>query len=115
MKTTIIASILLAASTFAQADSFNGPDKPKHIAASMLSGAAVRLAFTSLNDTEAIAVAMIPGTIKEVSDATRKGGTGWSNKDMAANLLGAVIGVKLTGWAMSKQGDTVQVSYSTSF
>lgn len=99
-----------------QADGFGGQDKLAHFALSAAAGATARAYLgEDSSDTKAVAVAMIPGAVKELADATRKGGTGWSNRDMVANLLGAVVGVKLTGWGVSKTRDGVQVSYSTKF
>ena len=110
----IIAAVLAIAATQAHADEWTGADKQKHFAVQVVSGAAVRTIFPSLTDTEAIAVATIPGVIKELHDS-RSGGSGFSSKDMAWNLAGAFVGVKLTGWMLTKQRDTVSVSYSTSF
>lgn len=69
----IIAAVLAIASTQAHADEWTGADKQKHFAVHVVSGAAVRTIFPSLTDTEAIAVATIPGVIKELHDA-RSGG-----------------------------------------
>ena len=110
----IIAAVLAIAATQAHADEWTGEDKQKHFAVHVLSGAAVRTLFPSLNDTEAIAVATIPGVIKELHDA-RSVGSGFSGKDMAWNLAGAFVGVKLAGWMLTKQRDTVNLSYSTAF
>lgn len=110
----IIAAALAIAANQANADEWTGADKQKHFAVHVVSGAAVRTVFPSLTDTEAIAVATIPGIIKELHDA-RSGGSGFSSKDMAWNIAGAFVGVKLTGWVLTKQRDTVALSYSTSF
>ena len=110
----IIAAVLAIAATQAHADEWTGADKQKHFAVHVVSGAAVRTIFPSLTDTEAVAVATIPGVIKELHDA-RSGGSGFSGKDMAWNIAGAFVGVKLTGWVLTKQRDTVSVSYSTAF
>jgi uncharacterized protein YfiM (DUF2279 family) len=98
------------------ADGFGGEDKLAHFAVSAAAGAATRAYFGDrLTDTQAVAVALIPGTIKEALDASSKGGSGWSNRDMLANVLGAVAGVKLAGWGVSKRGQALQVTYSTQF
>lgn len=110
----IIAAVLAIAATQAHADEWTGADKQKHFAVHVVSGAAVRTIFPSLTDTEAVAVATIPGVIKELHDA-RSGGSGFSGKDMVWNIAGAFVGVKLTGWVLTRQRDTVSVSYSTSF
>lgn len=75
-------------------DSWTGPDKAKHAAVSAALGAGASLIVD--NDAQAVALALVPGLAKELHDA-RPGGTGFSVKDMAANAVGAYVGVKLGG------------------
>lgn len=63
-------------------------DKALHAGASALIGSGVRLATNS--QAAAFAAAMAVGVAKEVYDA-REGGTGFSGKDIAADLVGAVL------------------------
>lgn len=74
-----------------EGDSWTGKDKKLHFAGSaalgLVAGAAVddkRIAFGA-----AVGI----GFLKEMRDATKKGGTGFSYKDMGANIAGAAVGV----------------------
>lgn len=109
-----LAIIFAILSTTSQADEWTGQDKAKHFAIHVATGAATRAMFPALTDTQAVALATLPGLAKELHDA-RKGGSGFSAKDMTWNIAGAFVGVRLTGWALTKSRDTVSVSYSTSF
>lgn len=78
----------------AQADEWTGPDKPKHFAASAVMAAAV--AAAGYSEREAFAASLAVGLAKELHDS-RRGGTGFSGKDMAWNAAGAYLGAKLPG------------------
>lgn len=71
-----------------------GPDKYKHAAVS--AGLGLAAAAQIADPWRAWGVAMLPGLAKEVYDS-RKGGTGFSLPDMAANAIGAYVGVKVAG------------------
>jgi len=111
----IIASILALSATLAHADSWSTPDKPKHFAASVLWGAGARIVCPSCSDLEATALGTIPGLVKEIQDSTKRGGSGWSNRDLIADIAGAYVGVKITGLIVSKRDDTVTVAYRAEF
>jgi putative lipoprotein len=99
MKSTLrrLAAALIvcaAAAQPAQADSFTTPDKAAHLAGSAMLGAVATIITD--NDQAAFALALAPGFAKEVYDS-RRGGTGFSWRDLAADALGAYIGVKFGG------------------
>lgn len=96
MKSKTLAALALcaaaAAPTLAQ-DTWNGADKPKHIAASALSAVIVEGLFAeTLSPVERFGLAMLPGVVKEFADM-RKGGSGFSGKDIAADMLGVGLGM----------------------
>jgi uncharacterized protein YfiM (DUF2279 family) len=66
------------------------------------------------NKPKAFAVAMIPGVLKEISDA-QKGGSGFSGKDLVADALGAAFGVYAGGWLITRAQGTTKVAYATGF
>lgn len=90
---------------------FDHQDKLKHAGMSFAFGSIAKSA--GFSDWQAIGLAMIPGTMKELHDSRK--GSGWSNRDMVANAIGAVIGVKDAGWMIRPEGDKITVSYSTEF
>ena len=85
-----------------------GRDKYQHAAGSALLGAVAR--SQEPDPLKAWALAMVPGVIKELSDS-RPGGTGFSVKDMAANAVGAYIGVKVGGLIFTRN----RVTYTKTF
>lgn len=109
MKTFILTLALLVASSSTAAQSIP-PDKVQHIAFSAVVGIATANVWPD-NKLKAISVAMIPGVIKEISDA-QPGGTGFSKADLVADLIGATIGVYTTSWLISHSKQTTTVSYS---
>lgn len=112
MKRTIILA-LAAASISCHADEWTGQDKAKHFAVSAAIGAAIK-ASTDLSDNQALALAMVPGLLKEANDS-RQGGSGWSNKDIVWNLAGAYVGIKATGWMLSHSRGQTFVGYKAEF
>lgn len=88
-----MAALLTGSPAHAQ-DTWTGPDKIKHAAVSAALGAGASLIVES--EAQAVGLALLPGLAKELHDA-RPGGTGFSAKDMAANAIGAYLGVKLGG------------------
>jgi putative lipoprotein len=83
-----------SACTRAQADEWGTPDKPKHLAVS----AAMAGAFVAagMSERQAFAASLAVGLAKELHDS-RRGGSGFSGKDLAADALGAYMGAKLGG------------------
>lgn len=55
------------------------------------------------NKWTAFGVAMIPGLIKAISDS-QKSNNHFSGKDMAANALGAALGVHFGNWIITSRG-----------
>jgi len=108
--TPLLAAIALAASfTSAQAaDDWNGADKGKHFAVSAALGTASAMHFE--DKWVAFGVAMIPGVLKEVADSSRTNGR-FSSKDLAADALGAALGVQLGNWLVTTRG----VGYRAAF
>ena len=94
----IAACTLLTLTGAASAqDRWNGADKPKHIAVSAFSAVVVESVFAdSLTPLQRVGLAMVPGVAKELFDM-RKGGSGFSGKDLAADLAGVFAGVAYHG------------------
>ena len=90
----IAACALLSLTGAASAqDRWNGPDKPKHIAVSAFSAVVVESVFAdSLTPLQRVGLAMVPGVAKELFDM-RKGGSGFSGKDLVADALGVGFGM----------------------
>ncbi len=124
MKKIIAAAlVLVSSSAFAGGfhhapsnESWTGGDKTKHFAVSAALGAG---SYALTEETEhpflyAVGLAMVPGVAKEVYDA-RSGGTGFSHKDLAADLLGAVVGASIGNAIVSFNGENVSLSYTGHF
>lgn len=84
------------------ADTWGGADKKMHF------GISATLGFAAINQwpnepLKAFGWALLPGLLKELSDA-QKGGSGFSGKDLAADALGAAVGVGLGSWLIVRQG-----------
>lgn len=92
-------------------ESWTGTDKRIHFAVSFVAGVAAANALPN-EPVKAFGYAMIPGTIKEVLDAS---GSGFSYKDMAADALGAALGVAGTHWLIKRANGTTVVAYHTAF
>lgn len=104
MKTlsSLISASLIAAAPAAQAaDEWFGADKTKHFAVSAVLGAATGMHFE--NKWTAFGVAMIPGLLKEISDSGQANNH-FSGKDLAADALGAAIGVQFGNWLVTQRG-----------
>lgn len=71
---------------------------PAHVAVSALAGLACSTQIYPKEPLKAFGCAMVPGVLKEVLDSQQKGNR-WSNKDIAADALGAATGV-ITGGLM---------------
>lgn len=94
----------LAGMTHAQAaDDWNDADKVKHFTVSAVLGTAAAMHFE--NKWTAFGVAMIPGVLKELADSR------FSGKDLAADALGAALGVQLGHWIVTRNG----VGYRAAF
>lgn len=94
MIRTIAVALMLTCSA-AHADEWLGRDKAKHAAVSFALGAGAQMILPEDKPVAAFALALMPGIAKELSDS-RKGGSGWSNKDLVADAVGAAMGVYVT-------------------
>lgn len=111
---TLLSFLLAASCTPVPAqDSWTGPDKKLHFGVSFVFGFAAGSQWPD-NKPLAIGVAMIPGVIKEASDA-QKGGSGWSNKDLVWDAIGAMSGVYSAHWLVQYRDKKPMLSYRTEF
>jgi uncharacterized protein YfiM (DUF2279 family) len=62
------------------------------------------------SDAQAFGVAMLPGIAKELLDAADTCNV-FSTKDLAADALGAFIGVKVRGWIVTPRSVSYEVSF----
>lgn len=85
----------------------------EHFFISGAAGLACSQVFTD-SFGKAWACAMVPGTVKELLDASDKGNK-FSAEDMAFNALGAALGVTAGHWALRRANGQTVVSYSTRF
>jgi hypothetical protein len=113
----LIAAALMAASTLACAtqerppqpkDEWNGNDKAMHFGVSFVIGYATANQWPK-EPLKAWAVALIPGVLKEATDQKASG------KDMAANALGAALGVATGRWMVMRNNGTTVVAYRQEF
>lgn len=96
MRNSLIISLLLL-SGLAHADEWTGEDKKQHFAGSALMGVAASVAF---KDSEhpvlyPMAAVLAVGLAKEIRDEVATAGSGFSYKDLAADALGAALGVSV--------------------
>lgn len=81
------------------ADDWTGPDKTQHAAISALIGSVAGAAVK--DKASAFALAIAPGVVKELYDAQHPKTHTASWKDLAADAVGAAIGVYVGGCAVS--------------
>ena len=101
---TLYTALLISTPALANDDS----DKLKHFAVSFALGTASGAYFE--NKWTAFGVAMIPGLVKEISDS-QKSNNHFSGKDMAANALGAALGVQFGNWIITSRGLTFRSTF----
>lgn len=89
-------------------DAWNGSDKRLHLGVSFVIGLAVSQVEPS--KPKAVAWAMVPGLLKEIGDS-QEAGNRFSGKDLAANLLGATLGVYTGHWMLKRERDTTTVAW----
>ena len=104
----LISSILLSSSVFAQ-DSWTSEDKKQHFVVGAVLGSTALVVTKS--ETIGYLVGCGTGLAKEAYDQQHKNRHTPSGKDFAVTCLGAVVGVKATGWAFHRRG----ISYTASF
>lgn len=103
---------------FAETNILNGQDKAKHFAVSAVFGVSSRVLIGEEEGfpIKAFSLAMAPGVLKEVYDATSKNGSGFSKADLGADALGALAGIYLSNeWLkinISKKSAKVEISQS---
>lgn len=85
---------LLVVSGFASADEWTGEDKKQHFIGSAAMAAVASVAFKDSDHPVLypFAASLSVGLAKELLDSTG-GGSGFSYKDLAADALGAALGV----------------------
>jgi hypothetical protein len=86
-------------------------DKKMHMGVSFALGFALANQWPN-EPLKAWGVAMVPGRLMEVSD---RGSTGFSGADLAANAIGAALGVATGRWLVLRQNGTTVVAYQTEF
>jgi len=98
-------SYLLALSivaTAAQAEPWSGADKELHFVGGATVSAAVSAA--TRNEWAGFAAGVAVGVAKEAYDERKYGGA--SAKDAIVTALGALLGAKASGWALTPSGFT---------
>ena len=110
MKTTIslLALCLFASVAPSYADDWGGSDKAQHFAFSAVFGTLSAMHFES--KWKAFGVAMIPGLLKEIHDDSQAGNQ-FSGKDLAADALGAAVGVHFGHWIVTRRGIGYQAAF----
>jgi putative lipoprotein len=96
MRNRLIISLLLL-SGLAQADEWTGKDKKQHFAGSALMGVAASAAFKDSDHPVLypMAAVLAVGLAKEIRDEVATSGSGFSYKGLAADALGAALGVSV--------------------
>jgi hypothetical protein len=110
MRPLRLLTLAALAAFFTPAHSLES-DKKMHAGVSFALGFAMANQWPN-EPLKAWGVAMVPGLLKEVSD--RKG-TGFDPKDLAANAIGAALGVATGRWLVLRQNGTTVVAYQTEF
>ena len=85
-------------------DSFGGSDKTYHVVVSAAVGVAVAAQWPEKPWLTQFGIAMIPGVLKELSDKKISG------KDLAADAVGAAIGVSIGRVFISRRDGTTTVA-----
>ena len=103
-----LLALCLLASTPAVAEEWSGADKAQHFALSAAFGTLSAMHFE--NKWTAFGVAMIPGLLKEIHDGSQAGNR-FSGKDLAADALGAAVGVQFGHWIVTRNGVGYQAAF----
>jgi uncharacterized protein YfiM (DUF2279 family) len=113
---SVIASLLLSTtSALCLADSWGTPDKLQHFGTSIVWGAGARVVCPDCSELKATALGTIPGLVKEIQDSLNANGSGWSNRDLIADIAGAYVGQKFMGLTIKLYRKRFQVQYQQSF
>jgi hypothetical protein len=110
MKIIRLLTLAALAAFFTPAHSIES-DKKMHLGVSFALGFALANQWPN-EPLRAWGVAMVPGLLKEVSD---RGSTGFDGKDLAANAIGAALGVATGRWLVMRSNGTTVVAYRTEF
>jgi hypothetical protein len=105
---SLLAAPVLAFATDKPVDKWNGDDKPMHLGVSFVLGFAAANQWPN-EPLKAWSMAMIPGALKEATDKKASG------KDMAANAIGAALGVYTGKWMVTRNNGTTKVAYRQEF
>lgn len=105
---TVLLALSLAAPVSGFADDWSGPDKTRHFVVSAVLGTLSAMHYE--NKWRAFGVALIPGLLKELHDSGQPGNH-FSGKDMAANALGAAVGVQIGHWIVTRDGIGYQAAF----
>lgn len=93
-------------------------DKVYHFGVSTALGVAAKMAIEEEGlPWKSFGLAMLPGLAKEIYDAKRTGGSGFSKSDLLADALGAALGITIgkTIITFQKEKKGVQISMTHSF
>jgi uncharacterized protein YfiM (DUF2279 family) len=111
MACVLVAAIAVIVATepaHAQ-DNWTGADKAQHVIGSAVIGT---VSGVALNDKwTAFAVSMVPGVLKEVYDAKHPDKHTASVKDLAANAVGAAIGVYMGNCVIRERSITCHMEF----
>jgi uncharacterized protein YfiM (DUF2279 family) len=101
MKRFALVLTVFLISSEAAADKWNSSDKAEHFVVSAAIGTLSAIHIE--NKWHAFGVALIPGLVKELYDASQPRKR-FSGKDMAINVLGAAVGVQIGHWIVTRDG-----------
>lgn len=109
----LIFAVLLSTSAMASADDWTGDDKNKHFAGSAAMALAATVVF---KDSEhpvlyPFAAALAVGLAKEIRDEVATNGSGFSYKDLAADALGAALGVSVGSGVIYMTRNTINFTW----
>ncbi len=104
----LLAFCLLAPAASMAADDWSSSDKALHFGISAGFGTLSAMHFE--NKWTAFGVAMLPGLLKEIHDSGQTGNR-FSGKDLAADALGAAVGVQFGHWIVTRRGVGYQAAF----
>ena len=111
----LFASVLLVASISTAHAQLIEKDQVQHFMVSAAAGAIVVNARPDWPSGQQFLVAMVPGLAKELVDS-RKGGSGFSTRDLLADAAGAYAGVQGWRWFIApKEGGGAEVQWNLKF
>ena len=108
MKILRLLTVAALAAFFSSAHALES-DKKQHAGVSFFLGFAMANQFPN-EPLKAWGLAMVPGLLKELADS-QKGGTGFSGSDLAANAVGAALGVTTGRWLLMRKDGATVIAY----